>query len=103
MTSGSCSSFSCLSFELLPTSPSSLENLPLKPHRSSDLAYSAIRSATFARKAGLTFCDFHLLRRIGAGDIGTVYLCQLANVDEKCYYAMKKKVQRYLLIWRRRS
>ncbi|OMO75018.1 hypothetical protein CCACVL1_16360 [Corchorus capsularis] len=103
MSSESCSSFSRLSFEL-PTSRSSPENLSLKPHRSSDFAYSAIRSATFARKTGLTFRDFRLLRRIGAGDIGTVYLCHLANVDEKCYYAMKvvdkealemkKKVQR---------
>ncbi|KAI9122503.1 hypothetical protein K1719_006343 [Acacia pycnantha] len=69
-------SFSRLSFELLPTSP---ESLSLKPHRSSDFEYSAIRSATFRRKAGLTFRDFHLLRRIGAGDIGTVYLCRLRN------------------------
>ncbi|WRX15645.1 Protein kinase domain - like 10 [Theobroma cacao] len=103
MSSESCSSFSRLSFEL-PTSRSSPENLSLKPHRSSDFAYSAIRSATFASKTGLTFRDFRLLRRIGSGDIGTVYLCRLANADEKCYYAMKvvdkealemkKKVQR---------
>ena len=103
MSSESCCSFSRLSFEF-PASRSSSENLSLKPHRSSDFAYSAIRSATFARKAGLTIRDFRLLRRIGSGDIGTVYLCRLANVDEKCYYAMKvvdkealamkKKVQR---------
>lgn len=100
-------SFSRLSFDLLPTSP---ESLSLKPHRSSDFAYSAIRSATFRRKTGLTFRDFHLLRRIGAGDIGTVYLCRLRNdgagddnrfvngeeddvivVDDDacCFYAMK--------------
>ncbi|TYI49639.1 hypothetical protein E1A91_D12G049400v1 [Gossypium mustelinum] len=85
MTSESRSSFSRLSFELR----SSPENLSLKPHRSSDLAYSAIRSATFARKTGLTSRDFQLIRRIGSGDIGTVYLCQLANADEKCCYAMK--------------
>ncbi|KAK7369273.1 hypothetical protein VNO80_11309 [Phaseolus coccineus] len=90
-------SFSRLSFDLLPPSP---ESLTLKPHRSSDFAYSAIRSATFRRKAALTFRDFHLLRRIGAGDIGTVYLCRLRNrqfnspgEDEEdeacCLYAMK--------------
>ncbi|XVF00506.1 hypothetical protein REPUB_Repub04eG0007000 [Reevesia pubescens] len=106
MSSESFSSFSRLSFELLQTtSRSSPENnLSLKPHRSSDFAYSAIRSATFARKTGLSFRDFRLLRRIGSGDIGTVYLCRLTNVDEKCCYAMKvvdkealekkKKVQR---------
>ncbi|XVF45982.1 hypothetical protein PTKIN_Ptkin02bG0251600 [Pterospermum kingtungense] len=90
MSSESCSSFSRLSFELTSTSRSSPENLSLKPHRSSDFAYSAIRSATFARRNGrLTFHDFRLLRRIGCGDIGTVYLCRLASVDENCYYAMK--------------
>ncbi|XVE67527.1 hypothetical protein DITRI_Ditri08aG0168000 [Diplodiscus trichospermus] len=103
MSSESCSSFSRLSFEL-PTSRSSPENLSLKPHRSSDFAYSAIRSATIASKTGLTFRNFRLISRIGSGDIGTVYLCRLANVDEKCNYAMKvvdkealamkKKVQR---------
>jgi len=88
-------SFSRLSFDLLPPSP---ESLSLKPHRSSDFAYSAIRSATFRRKSALTFRDFHLLRRIGAGDIGTVYLCRLRNGNDKfnneendtcCFYAMK--------------
>ncbi|MCI76325.1 protein kinase PINOID-like, partial [Trifolium medium] len=56
-------SFSRLSFDLLPPSP---ESLSIKPHRSSDFAYSAIRSAAFRRKSALTFRDFHLLRRIGA-------------------------------------
>ncbi|KAJ1405364.1 Serine/threonine-protein kinase, active site [Sesbania bispinosa] len=89
-------SFSRLSFDLLPASP---ESLSVKPHRSSDFAYSAIRSATFRRKSALTFRDFHLLRRIGAGDIGTVYLCRLRNNaneqfdkeegDTSCLYAMK--------------
>ncbi|EEF35764.1 protein kinase PINOID [Ricinus communis] len=107
MSSESCSSYSRLSFELL-TARSSPENLTLKPHRSSDSAYSAIRSATFRRKTGLTFRDFRLIRRIGSGDIGTVYLCRLTRKhnnqeedddfeddhddddDEKlCFYAMK--------------
>ncbi|KAH7568519.1 hypothetical protein ACOSP7_011504 [Xanthoceras sorbifolium] len=96
MSSESCSSFSRLSFDL-PTSRSSPENLVLKPHRSSDFAYSEIRSATSGRKSGLTFRDFGLLRRIGAGDIGTVYLCRLnrsknsksSGEEEQCLYAMK--------------
>lgn len=90
MSSDSCSSFSRLSFDLPLTSP---ENLTLKPHRSSDFAYSEIRSN---RKSGLTLRDFGLLRRIGAGDIGTVYLCRLNNTErereegeEQCLYAMK--------------
>ncbi|XP_065882111.1 protein kinase PINOID [Euphorbia lathyris] len=93
MSSESCSSYSRLSFELL-ASRSSPENFTLKPHRSSDFAYSAIR-----RKTGLTFRDFQLIRRIGAGDIGTVYLCRLnrkykddeeeEEEERSCFYAMK--------------
>ncbi|KAL0534861.1 hypothetical protein IC582_029159 [Cucumis melo] len=85
MSSESCSSFSRLSFDAaidLPTSRSSPASLHLKPHRSSDFAYSAIRR----RKSKLTFRDFRLLRRIGAGDIGTVYLCQLRNLSKGCCY-----------------
>ncbi|KAE8667850.1 Protein kinase PINOID [Hibiscus syriacus] len=89
MSSESCSSFSCLSFEVLPTSKSTPDNLSLKPHRSSDFAHSNIRSATLARKTGLTFRDYRLVRNIGSGDIGTVYLCRLAIADENCFYAMK--------------
>lgn len=113
MSSESCSSFSRLSFELTvpTTSHSSPESLTLKPHRSSDFAYSAIRSANGrSRAGGLTFRDFRLVRRIGAGDIGTVYLCALRDCElggddqEQFLYAMKvvdkealakkKKVQR---------
>ncbi|CBI30972.3 unnamed protein product, partial [Vitis vinifera] len=89
MSSESCSSlrlsFSRLSFEHSP------ENLTLKPHRSSDSAYEAIRSAAFSRKSGLSFRDFKLVRRIGSGDIGTVYLCRLrsSSDDDGCFYAMK--------------
>ncbi|KAK7303085.1 hypothetical protein RJT34_13984 [Clitoria ternatea] len=88
----STTSFSRLSFDLLLHSSSSpvVDTLSIKPHRSSDFAYSAIR-----RNSPLTFRDFHLLRRIGAGDIGTVYLCRLRDSalhhfgDPACFYAMK--------------
>ncbi|GAB4829416.1 hypothetical protein Ancab_019088 [Ancistrocladus abbreviatus] len=60
----------------------------LKPHRSSDSAFEAIVSASNRRKTPLTFRDFKLVRRIGSGDIGTVYLCRL-RCDDKCEYAMK--------------
>lgn len=98
MSSESYSSFSRLSFDPIEIPPSD-ENLVLKPHRSSDISYSA----AFRRKPGLNFRDFQLHRQIGAGDIGTVYLCQLRS-DERCFYAMKvvdkdalalkKKIQR---------
>lgn len=85
-----CPSFSRLSFET-PTIPHSPENHMLKPHRSSDSSWQAIKSATFKRKntgGGLGFRDFSLVRQIGSGDIGKVYLCRLRS-DESCYYAMK--------------
>ncbi|ESQ52066.1 hypothetical protein EUTSA_v10016667mg [Eutrema salsugineum] len=90
----SCSSFSRLSFDTPPSTtaiiPEEESFLSLKPHRSSDFAYSEIRRR---RKHGLTFRDFRLMRRIGAGDIGTVYLCRLAGGDEEesrsSYFAMK--------------
>ncbi|CAD5320361.1 unnamed protein product [Arabidopsis thaliana] len=73
----SCSSFSRLSFDAPPsTIPEEESFLSLKPHRSSDFAYAEIRRR---KKQGLTFRDFRLMRRIGAGDIGTVYLCPVES------------------------
>lgn len=117
MSSESCSSFSRLSFDTNAATPAPAieapvstqeennknnNNLSLKPHRSSDFAYSAIQSATLGRKSGLTLRDFRLIRRIGAGDIGTVYLCKLSKSgaeakeeeeededSDHCFYAMK--------------
>ncbi|KAK1278354.1 Protein kinase PINOID [Acorus gramineus] len=51
-----------------------------RPHRSSDLPYEAIRAAA-AKKGSdpLSLRDFVVLRRVGGGDIGAVYLCSLAD------------------------
>ncbi|XP_043689498.1 protein kinase PINOID-like [Telopea speciosissima] len=88
----SCSSFSRLSFDALeiPAKTPSLspENLNLKPHRSSDSAWEAIRFASFGRKDGLNYRDFKLIRPIGSGDLGKVYLCRLRS-EGSCFYAMK--------------
>lgn len=92
MSSDSCPSFSRLSFDALEsTITRSPENIKLKPHRSSDSSWQAIRSATFRRSTaggGLGFRDFSLVRQIGSGDIGKVYLCRLRS-DASCYFAMK--------------
>ncbi|XP_047311382.1 protein kinase PINOID-like [Impatiens glandulifera] len=89
----SCPSFSRLSFDAVADldQQHSLEKRQLlKPHRSSDSTWKAIRSAAFRRKSGLSFRDFRLLRQIGAGDIGKVYLCSLRDEEEeRCVYAMK--------------
>lgn len=76
MSSGSCercSSFSRLSFD---ASAAPQPDSSSKPHRSSDAAWAAIRSHGAAR---LGPKDFKLLRRIGSGDIGNVYLCRLRD------------------------
>ncbi|XP_068655923.1 protein kinase PINOID-like [Aristolochia californica] len=88
-SSDRCSSFSRLSFdafEIPLASPP--ESLYAKPHRSSDAAWVAIRSASLGRKDSLNFRDFKLVRRIGSGDIGHVYLCCLRS-SESSFYAMK--------------
>ncbi|KAG8385235.1 hypothetical protein BUALT_Bualt03G0021000 [Buddleja alternifolia] len=78
-----CTSFSRLSFELPMSSPE--QQAALKPHRSSDLSFQAIRL-----KKNLSFRDFSLVRQIGSGDIGRVYLCRLrGTADEERLYAMK--------------
>uniref|UniRef100_A0A7N0RDX8 non-specific serine/threonine protein kinase n=1 Tax=Kalanchoe fedtschenkoi TaxID=63787 RepID=A0A7N0RDX8_KALFE len=81
--SESCSSFSRLSLE----TPACSEDVVLKPHRLSDTAFSTVR-----RHQALNFRDFRLLHRIGAGDIGKVYLCKLradGDQSQSCSYAMK--------------
>ncbi|XP_078428801.1 protein kinase PINOID-like [Wolffia australiana] len=45
-----------------------------KPHRSSDPAWSAIHSISDIGPK-----DFILMRRLGSGDMGTVYLCRLRD------------------------
>ncbi|CAL9093468.1 unnamed protein product, partial [Musa textilis] len=63
-----------------------------KPHRSSDPAWAAIRSRTSAggaRPSDLGHRDFKLVRRIGRGNMGTVYLCRLRGEASQCMYAMK--------------
>ncbi|XP_071724846.1 LOW QUALITY PROTEIN: protein kinase PINOID-like [Rutidosis leptorrhynchoides] len=102
-------SFSRLSFDLTTTTGTSPpeydhHHLAIKPHRSSsDSAYAAIRRRHQSPStAPLTFRDFRLLKKIGAGDIGTVYLCRLAaevndvggcsargGINDDALYAMK--------------
>ncbi|CAL5408364.1 unnamed protein product [Camellia sinensis] len=57
----------------------------------------------FRRKVGLGFRDFGLVRQIGSGDIGRVFLCYLRRGGGSFYtlkvvdgelLAMKKKIQR---------
>ncbi|KAF5742828.1 serine/threonine-protein kinase D6PKL2-like [Tripterygium wilfordii] len=65
-----CSSFSSIS----------------KPHKANDLRWEAIQAVR--RKDGvLGVSQFRLLKRLGCGDIGSVYLSELCGT--KCCFAMK--------------
>lgn len=57
-----------------------------KPHKANDLGWEAIQ-AVRARDGILGFSHFRLLKRLGCGDIGSVYLAELSGT--KCYFAMK--------------
>uniref|UniRef100_A0ACD5XLE3 Uncharacterized protein n=1 Tax=Avena sativa TaxID=4498 RepID=A0ACD5XLE3_AVESA len=97
-----CSSLSRLSFDCSPTaavaaaaSCSPRPVAPVRPHRSSDAAWAAVRalsaSSSSTPATPLGPADFRLVRRVGGGDIGTVYLCRLRATpeDSTCLYAMK--------------
>ncbi|KAF5475001.1 hypothetical protein F2P56_006851 [Juglans regia] len=57
-----------------------------KPHKANDMRWEAIQ-AIRARDGVLGLGHFRLLKRLGCGDIGSVYLSELSGT--KCYFAMK--------------
>ncbi|PKI71482.1 hypothetical protein CRG98_008155 [Punica granatum] len=57
-----------------------------KPHKANDLRWEAIQVVR-ARDGVLGLSHFRLLKRLGCGDIGSVYLSELSGT--KCYFAMK--------------
>ncbi|KAI8007844.1 Serine/threonine-protein kinase D6PKL2 [Camellia lanceoleosa] len=57
-----------------------------KPHKANDSRWEAIQ-AVRAKDGVLGLSHFRLLRRLGCGDIGSVYLSELSGT--KCYFAMK--------------
>ncbi|KAJ6410373.1 hypothetical protein OIU84_007171 [Salix udensis] len=63
----------------------------MKPHKANQVAWEAINR--IQRATGRVGLDhFRLLRRLGSGDIGNVYLCQIRNPVvglPQCFYAMK--------------
>ncbi|KAH6777181.1 AGC kinase 1.7 [Perilla frutescens var. hirtella] len=57
----------------------------LKPHTGGDVRWDAVTSASSKETLGLT--NFRLLKRLGYGDIGSVYLVELRGSNT--FYAMK--------------
>ncbi|KAL5575807.1 hypothetical protein UlMin_017506 [Ulmus minor] len=57
-----------------------------KPHKANDMRWEAIQ-AVRSRDGMLGLGHFRLLKRLGCGDIGSVYLSELSGT--KCYFAMK--------------
>lgn len=57
-----------------------------KPHKGNDPRWKAIL-AVRTRDGILGMSHFRLLRRLGCGDIGSVYLSELSGT--RCYFAMK--------------
>lgn len=65
---------------------SSLSSSVSKPHKANDSRWEAIQVVR-AKDGALGLNHFRLLKRLGCGDIGSVYLSELKGT--KCYFAMK--------------
>ncbi|XP_044504770.1 serine/threonine-protein kinase D6PK-like [Mangifera indica] len=68
------------------SSCSSLSSSVNKPHKVNDVRWEAIQ-AVRAKEGALGVGHFKLLKKLGCGDIGSVYLSELSGT--KCHFAMK--------------
>ncbi|KAL5547966.1 hypothetical protein UlMin_003197 [Ulmus minor] len=62
-----------------------------KPHKTNQTAWEAMKRLR-STKGRVELDHFRLLRRLGSGDLGNVYLCQIRNPVvglPQCFYAMK--------------
>lgn len=64
----------------------SIANSISKPHKANDSGWEAIQ-AIRARDGDVGLNHFRLLKKLGCGDIGSVYLVELCR--NKCHFAMK--------------
>ncbi|KAF5788374.1 putative protein kinase AGC-RSK-2 family [Helianthus annuus] len=63
-----------------------------KPHKANQAAWEAIKRLRFEKGGQVSLEHFKILKRVGSGDIGNVYLCQIRNPVvglPNSYYAMK--------------
>ncbi|KAL7088120.1 hypothetical protein ACP275_13G109300 [Erythranthe tilingii] len=68
------------------SSCSSFSSSVNKPHKANDVRWEAIQTVR-TKDGGLDLRHFRLLKKLGCGDIGSVYLSELCGT--KCYFAMK--------------
>lgn len=68
------------------SSSSCLSNAMYKPHKANDIRWEAIQ-AVRSRYGMLGLSHFKLLRKLGCGDIGSVYLSELSGT--RTFFAMK--------------
>ncbi|CAN4079197.1 unnamed protein product [Withania somnifera] len=68
------------------SSSSNFNGAVYKPHKANDTRWDAIQ-AIRARDGNLGFNHFRLLKRLGCGDIGSVFLAEL--IGTRCFFAMK--------------
>lgn len=69
------------------TETSSSGTTPLKPHTGGDVRWDAVNSASGRGGPPLGLSNFRLLKRLGYGDIGSVYLVELRGTN--AFFAMK--------------
>ncbi|KAI3711679.1 hypothetical protein L1987_70219 [Smallanthus sonchifolius] len=64
-----------------------------KPYKSNQAAWEAIKQLRFEKGGQVSLDHFKILKRVGSGDIGNVYLCQIRNpvvgLPNKLLYAIK--------------
>lgn len=86
---GSSSSLSARSYYCCSSAAHGAGGSQHKPHKANQAEWEAIRRVRAA--AGRVGIDhFRLLRRLGSGDLGNVYLCQLRDpMTSGCLYAIK--------------
>ena len=100
-TKTSCSRVSVSSSASDGSVNSSIVGGPSKPHKANDVRWDAIQ-AICLRDGNLGLSHFRLLKRLGCGDIGSVYLSELnttnylfaMKVMDKCSLANRKKLVR---------
>ncbi|KAG6534493.1 protein kinase PINOID 2-like [Zingiber officinale] len=73
----------------------------MKPHKANQAEWEAIRRLRVASSGQIRLDHFRLLRRLGSGDLGNVYLCELRAPAPACLYAMKV-VDREALAFRKK-